>query len=77
MKDRSTFSPIFWDEFPESDILVCVHLDRDTYDFGHLIARAIEINGRLYRCTDVERRYASGPPFRAGERIGLRVVPLD
>ena len=56
-------------------VLVSVELDQDTDDFAHLVGKKIVINGRLETCFSVER-FNHSPPWRAGDRIGLRFIGL-
>ena len=56
----------------EGGVILVTTLDRDTHDFGHLIAREVLIGGNLYRCAAVER-FAHHPPWRKGETIGIFV----
>lgn len=72
MLSRPTFNSI--DVIPTKGrgVTFTTFLDRDTYDFSHLIDNEVEIDGVVYRCIGIERRSHSGL-HRIGEPIGILV----
>ena len=52
-----------------------VQLDQQTNDFMHLINKEVQVDGRLFRCTKVER-YEHGAPWQPGEHIALLLTEL-
>ena len=72
---KPAFAAIAWEDFPESDLLAIVKLDQPSRDLRHLINQDVVIDGRPYRCVDVETRLAKGAAVCSGEQVGLRVIP--
>jgi hypothetical protein len=68
------FSAYEWRDMPGYGRIAYTHLDRDTPDFGHLISQSVSVDGATYTCKGVER-FAHCAPWRAGEKVGLLVVP--
>lgn len=72
-----TFVARNWYEITGRGTLAGVELDReDDGSFSHLSGQTVRIDGKLYRCTGVER-YLHTPPFRKGEAVSLMVKPIE
>ena len=69
---RPTFVALDRFRSKNAGVLVTVELDRDTYDFAHLLGKKIVVDGKMETCFSVAR-LPHAPPCRKGESVSILI----